>query len=183
MSNLAGTITVTLNVYDCLNIVSWSWNLCLWLTAILIKLVNYLLSPKPRIRLTLYFSKPKNKLSRDRSYQSHVCMLSIPIPLQRIPPLELSEQQSRREDFKYVIIYWTSLVAQTVKRLSIMRETWVWSLGREDPLEKEMTTHSSTLAWKMPWTEEPGRLQSMGLWRVRHTWVTWLHFTVFTVIY
>ena len=43
-----------------------------------------------------------------------------------------------------------------------MRETWVRSLGREDPLEKEMTTHSSTLAWKIPWTEEPGRLQSMG---------------------
>ena len=56
----------------------------------------------------------------------------------------------------------TSLVAQTVKRLSIMRETWVRSLGWEDPLEKEMATHSSTIAWKMPWMEEPGRLQSMG---------------------
>ena len=44
-----------------------------------------------------------------------------------------------------------------------MQETWVQSLGREDPLEKEMTTHSSILAWKIPWTEEPGRLQSMGL--------------------
>ena len=54
------------------------------------------------------------------------------------------------------------LVAQTVKRLSRMRETRVRSLGREDPLQKEMATHSSILAWRTPWTEEPGRLQSMG---------------------
>ena len=54
-----------------------------------------------------------------------------------------------------------SLVAQTVKRLPTMRETRVQSLGREDPLEKEMATHSSTLTWKIPWMEEPGRLQSM----------------------
>ena len=67
---------------------------------------------------------------------------------------------------------WTSLVAQTVKCLSTMRKTWVRSLGREDPLEKEMAIHSSTLAWKIPWTEEPGRLQSMGSQRVRHDWVT-----------
>ena len=57
-----------------------------------------------------------------------------------------------------------------VKHLSAMQETRVRSLGREDPLEKEMTTHSSTLAWKIPWTEEPGRLQSMGSQRVRHDW-------------
>jgi len=62
----------------------------------------------------------------------------------------------------------TSLVAQTVKRLSTMPETRVRSLGWEDPLEKEMAIHSSTIAWKIPWTEEPGRLQSMGLQRVGH---------------
>ena len=62
----------------------------------------------------------------------------------------------------------TALVAQTVKRLSTMRETQVQSLGWEDPLEKEMAIHSSTIAWKIPWTEEPGRLQSMGLQRVGH---------------
>ena len=66
------------------------------------------------------------------------------------------------------VYIWASLVAQTVKHLPTMRETWVQSLGREDPLEKEMATHSSTLAWKIPWTEEPGRLQSMGSQRVRH---------------
>ena len=59
-------------------------------------------------------------------------------------------------------------MAQMVKRLSTMRETWVPPLGWEDPLEKEMAIHSSTIAWKIPWTEEPGRLQSMGLQRVRH---------------
>ena len=55
-----------------------------------------------------------------------------------------------------------------VKRLPVMQETWVRFLGLEDPLEKEMATHSSTLAWKIPWMEEPGRLQSMGSQRVRH---------------
>ena len=59
-------------------------------------------------------------------------------------------------------------MAQMVKHLPAMWETWVQSLGQEDPLEKEMATHSSTLAWKVPRTEEPGRLQSMGLRRVRH---------------
>ena len=62
----------------------------------------------------------------------------------------------------------TSLVAQTVERLSTMWETWVRSLGQEDPLEKEMATHSSTVAWKISWTEEPGRLQYMGSQRVGH---------------
>ena len=57
-------------------------------------------------------------------------------------------------------------MAQTVKCLPAMRETWVQSPGQEDPLEKEMATHSSTLAWKIPWMEEPGGLQSMGSQRV-----------------
>ena len=66
----------------------------------------------------------------------------------------------------------TSLVAQTVKRLHAMRKTWVQSLGQEDPLEKEMATHSRTLAWKIPWMEEPGGLQSMGSQRVGHDWAS-----------
>ena len=65
-------------------------------------------------------------------------------------------------------LMWIKPVAQTVKRLPAMRETWVQSLGQEDPLEKEMATHSSTLAWKIPWMEEPSRLQSMGSQRVGH---------------
>ena len=59
-------------------------------------------------------------------------------------------------------------VAQGVKRLPAMQETWVRSLGQEDPLEKEMATYSSTLAWKIPWTEKPARLQSMGSQREGH---------------
>ena len=70
----------------------------------------------------------------------------------------------------------TSLVAQTLKHLSTMRETRVRSLGWEDPLEKEMATHSNTIAWKIPWMEEPGRLQSMRLQRVGHNWATSLFF-------
>ena len=61
-----------------------------------------------------------------------------------------------------------SLVAQTIKCLPALWQTWVQSLGWDDPLEKAMAPHSSTLAWEIPWTEEPGRLQSMGSQRVRH---------------
>ena len=63
---------------------------------------------------------------------------------------------------------WTSLVAQLEKNLPAMWETWVQSLGWEDPLEKGMATHSSILAWRILWTEEPGEVQSMGSQRVRH---------------
>ena len=69
-----------------------------------------------------------------------------------------------------------SLVAQLVKHLLIMQETRVRSLGQKDPLEKEMATHSSTLAWKIPWVEGHGSLQSLGSQRVRHNWATSLHF-------
>ena len=58
----------------------------------------------------------------------------------------------------------SSLVAQTVKHLSAMQETQVQPLGQEDPLQKEMAIHSSTIAWKIPWTEEPGRAPLWGLW-------------------
>ena len=78
-------------------------------------------------------------------------------------------------DYKESQLYITSpasLVAQMVKRLPTMRETRVRSLGQEDPLEKEKATHSSIHAWKIPWTEEPGGLQSMGSQRVGHDWVT-----------
>ena len=62
----------------------------------------------------------------------------------------------------------SSLVAQRLKHLLAMQETWVQSLGQEDPPEKEMATHSSILAWRIPWTEEPGGLQSTGSQRVEH---------------
>ena len=67
---------------------------------------------------------------------------------------------------------WASLVAQMVKNLPAMQQTWVWSLSWEDPLEKGKATYSSILAWRIPWTEEPGRLQSMRSQGVRHDWGT-----------
>ena len=72
----------------------------------------------------------------------------------------------------------SSLVAQMVKHLPTMWETQVRSLGWEDPLEKEMATHSNILAWRIPWAEEPGRLQSMGSKRVGHDWVTSLSLSI-----
>ena len=75
-------------------------------------------------------------------------------------------------------MYRASLVAQTVKRLLAMQETQVWFLGQEDPLEKGMATHSYIIAWRIPQTDEPGKLQSMGLQRVRHDWATELNWTV-----
>ena len=83
------------------------------------------------------------------------------VAYQALPSMEFSRQE-------YIILVKASLVAQRLQRLPTMWETWVQSLGREDPLEKEMATHSSILAWKIPWTEEPGRLQSMGSQRVGH---------------
>ena len=69
---------------------------------------------------------------------------------------------------KYLGIYLPCLVAQRLKRLPEMQETWVRSRGQEDPLEKEMATHSSILAWRIRWMKEPGGLQSTGSQRVRH---------------
>ena len=68
--------------------------------------------------------------------------------------------------------YGASMVAQMVKNLPSIQETRLWSLDHEGPLEKEMATHSSILAWRIPWTEEPGRLWSMGSQRIRHDWAT-----------
>ena len=78
------------------------------------------------------------------------------------------EQKQVLEAYSYswlgalMLISWASLVAQLVKNPPAMQETWVRTLGWEDPLEKEKATHSSILAWRIPWTEEPGRLWSMG---------------------
>ena len=79
-----------------------------------------------------------------------------------------------------------SLVAHTVKNLPAMWEIWVWSLGWEDPLKEGMATHSSTLAWRIPWTEVPGRLQSLALQRVGHDWAikhTSVHWVTGWILY
>ena len=92
---------------------------------------------------------------------------------------KLQSESSWLKCFFFFLIYWyvfylfrDSLVAQIVKKLPAMQETWVRSLGLEDPLEKGVATHSSILAWRIPCTEELGGLRSMGLQRVGHDWVT-----------
>ena len=85
-----------------------------------------------------------------------------------VPIIQSEVSQKNKRQMLYINTYiWASLVAPMVKNLPAMQETQVQSLGQEDPLEKEMAIHSSTIAWKIPWTEEPGRLQSMGLQTVR----------------
>ena len=93
----------------------------------------------------------------------HCCILAWKIPwAEESGELQFMGLQGIGHDLM------TSLVAQTVKRLPAMQETRVWSLAREDPLEKGMAIHSSILAWRIPWTEEPGGLQSMRTQRVGH---------------
>ena len=77
----------------------------------------------------------------------------------------MGRKHKKRED---ICVHGASLLAQRVKILPAMQEAWVQSLAWEDPLEKEMVTHSSTFAWKIPWTEEPGKLQSMVSQRIKH---------------
>ena len=78
------------------------------------------------------------------------------------------KESDETEQLHFINLVRASLVAQRVKNLPATQEIPVHSLGWEDPLEMEMATHSSTLAWRIPWTEEPGRLQSTGLQRVGH---------------
>ena len=88
------------------------------------------------------------------------------------------DQSSNYGESLFLFMF-TSLVVQRVKHLPSMQETWVQSLGGEDPLEKEMATHSSIIAWKTPWMEKPDGLQSMELQRVGHDWVTSLSLFTF----
>ena len=81
----------------------------------------------------------------------------------------------------YLLSMFPHPVVQMVKNLPVVRETQVQSLGQEDPLEKGMATYFSILAWRIPWTEKPGRLQSMGLHRVGHNWVTVTSFHFHTI--
>ena len=122
--------------------------------------------------------------------ESAVCVHICPLPLEppsqpRLHPTPLSHHRSPSwvpvlyGSFPLTIYFthgsvyvWASLVAQMVKNLLAMQETWVQFLGQEGPLEEKMATHSSILAWRIPWTEEPGGLQSMGWQRVESNWAT-----------
>ena len=90
--------------------------------------------------------------------------------MQETPVRFLSQEDSPGEGIGYPFQYsWASLVALMVKNLPARWETWIQSLVWEDPLEEGLATHSSIVAWTIPWTEEPGRLQSTGLHRVGHS--------------
>ena len=91
---------------------------------------------------------------------------------QVICPRHTATEGLRKRVWGQAVLLRASLVAQTVKNLPAVQETWVRSLGQEDPLEKRMATLSSILAWRIPWTEEPGRLQFMGSQRVGHDLAT-----------
>ena len=108
----------------------------------------------------------------EKEMATHSSILAWEIPWTEEPDGLQSMRLQRVGHDWATSLHFTSLVAQSVKNLPVVKETWVWSLGWEDPLEKEMTTHSSILAWKISWTQEPGGLQSMGLQRVGHNWVT-----------
>ena len=90
------------------------------------------------------------------------------LAVQGSPKSLLQLRNSKASILRHSAFFRASLVAQRVKCLPTMQETWVQFLGQEDPLEKEMATHSSILAWRIPWTEESGRVQSHGVSRVGH---------------
>ena len=83
----------------------------------------------------------------------------------------------------YTHTYRALLVAQMVKNSPAMRETWIWSLGWEEPMKKGTAIHSSILAWRIPWTKEPGRVQFMGSQRVGHDWATFTYIYIYAYIF
>ena len=128
------------------------------------------LSGGPQIRCFFFFFSLSTSTFILLSYLTFPILLPLEFcDFLMLRPLQLSSTNKRcRIKGAYAFLLWASLVAQMVKCLPAMRETRVRFRGWEDPLEKEMAIHSSTLAWKIPWTEEPDRLQSMGSQRVGH---------------
>ena len=113
----------------------------------------------------------KVKEGRNVCHQSGIIVIPFRVPEGQFFKKKKSKAQASSTDMLSSLVttpHKASLVAQRVRCLPAKWETQVRSLGQEDPLEKEMATHSSTLAWKIPWTEEPDRLQSMGSQRVGH---------------
>ena len=106
---------------------------------------------------------------------THSLSVSLSLSLKFFPSFSLNKQRHGRTRIITIIYLLLEriqfLLAQMVKNLPVMQQTRVQSPGQEDPLEKEMATHSSILAWRIPWTEEPGGLQFMGSQRVKHDWV------------
>ena len=141
------------------------------------------------LKYQIYILKDTLKNSDPICFQHSEFRLGFSLSLETLTDLRSSHQAKTRfcvcvcvlSCFSCVWLCATraSLVGQRLKRLPAMWETWVQSLGWEDLLEKEMATHSNILAWRIPWMEEPGRLQSTGSQRVGHDWATSLSFTFF----
>ena len=101
--------------------------------------------------------------------------MNLSMESQRVGHDLVTERQPQCSYFTQLVIYLASLLAQTVKNLPSVQEIWVWFLGWKGPLEKPMATHFSIVAWRIPWTEEPDGVQSMGLQRVGHDWSDLAH--------
>ena len=118
------------------------------------------------------FTKEKRALKMRRTVAGHRKLKKTTERIIKADPPTTTQEIAKELNVDHSTFIWllkqTRKIAQTVKRLPTMRETRVRSLGWEDRVEKEMATHSNSLAWKIPWTEDPGRLQSMGSQRVRH---------------
>ena len=131
----------------------------------------------------MYKFKIYSKMEKRMAMHSNILAWKIPWTEEPGRPQSMVSQRVRHDwainthtawwfDLHILWNNWASLVAQLEKNLPAVQETWVRSLGWKDPLAKEMATHSSILAWKIPWTEEPGGLQSMGSQRVGYDWAT-----------
>ena len=116
----------------------------------------------------------EDPLEKGKATHSSILVWRIPRNVQSTGSLRVGQNQATVTlTFRLrcgCIHVWASLVAQMVKNLPALQETWVQSLGQEDPLEKEMAAHSSALAWRIPWTEESGAPQSVGSQRAGHDW-------------
>ena len=117
-----------------------------------------------------FYSSPPHPSSFSGNHQSVLCFQELDFFRFHISVRSYSSRCPLNNNGWYLLE--ASLVAQMVKNLPAMQETQVGSLSREDPLEKGMASHSSILAWRIPWREELGRLQSMGLHRVGHDWLS-----------
>ena len=128
------------------------------------------------MHLHTYFWTCKHCGTMNKNGWETFCLRSPYIIFEHLPSISTLRYGRRHSLFSHEIwwisLFKVSLVAQRLKHLPPMRETRVWSLSREDPLEKEMAIHSSILAWRIPWTEKPSRLQSTGSQRVGHNWAT-----------
>ena len=125
---------------------------------------RYFVIYRPKLLMVMFTKNKRLKLWFSGSFGSHKLFNQFSL-------IRRTRKKRFYNHLGGVAFHWASLVAQRLKRLPAMRETWVQSLGQKDPLEEEMATHSSILGWRIPWMEEPGGQQSIGSQRVRHAWV------------